>query len=130
MDLIRDPAERQIAVECLVAIHNISQGSGTYVMKPTRIDIMRVVKDAVDAFWERYCLANNLEPPKKTERGPEPDINELDDTVLATAKPACLFYNVTEKIARKMFFDLPQEGPDGTMSYLTQACLGSIFTSA
>lgn len=36
-------------------------------------------------------------------------------------------YERNEKLARRLFFDLPQEGKDGTLQYLASSCVKLVF---
>ncbi|KAI9001604.1 glycosyl hydrolases family 15-domain-containing protein [Gaertneriomyces semiglobifer] len=54
LDVIRDPAERQIAVECLMCLQKISERNPEMNLKKGKLDLMRIVRDAVATFWEGW----------------------------------------------------------------------------
>ncbi|KAJ3114831.1 Carbon-nitrogen hydrolase [Phlyctochytrium bullatum] len=54
LDVIRDPAERQCIVECLVVISRISERNPEIRLSPGPLDLMRIIRDAVARFWTRW----------------------------------------------------------------------------
>nr|KAJ3420465.1 hypothetical protein HK105_005642 [Polyrhizophydium stewartii] len=179
-DNIRDPAERQVVVECVVVISRIEERNPEIQLNGGRIEILNIVRSAVNRFWNRWISDQGHEslvtpaaggPPgpeslivrsvvepvgDKGHRAKPIDIDSIQehgrrltastgsgagavppsalhanlenlDTAPAAASAPGLSFEKNERLARRLFFDLPQDGPDGTMFYLATACVRSIF---
>ncbi|RKO84593.1 hypothetical protein BDK51DRAFT_32875, partial [Blyttiomyces helicus] len=146
LDVIRDPAERQVAVECLVVISSLGERNPEIQLNASEtIDLLSVVRTAIETFWIKYT-ANNR---KIIEDAVAPSSASADDGALPGAgcssttpsllasvecavpgldrPPVDIGFGARERLARRVFFDLPQEGPDGTMAFLAEACVRSAF---
>ncbi|KAH6595981.1 hypothetical protein BASA50_005454 [Batrachochytrium salamandrivorans] len=243
-DNIRDPAERQIAVELIVVISRIGESHAEMKLLPGRIDILKIVRMAVAKFWDRwiaefgndagatpahndanlikrpplsvldqmaYSVASSFDgvagviesrplklqfpksdraellglgrrpaqepttnsggvagssvnpadiasvetsgskpdasvPDSHSEKGPLARAKLETGTPLASSSPQLslyanlehmhatpttpstpsLLFEKNERLARRLFFDLPQNGPDGTLFYLAAVCLETL----
>ncbi len=103
LDGIRDPAERQVAVECLTVISRINERNPEIQLNGGILDILKIVKEASIEYWNDW---------KKT-------VSDL---------PSRLEYDPHEKLARRLFYDLPQDGPEGTMAVLAGVCVKTAFS--
>jgi len=118
LDVIRDPAERQIVVECLVVISSkfikqhltlgISERNPEIRIQRGSLDILRIIRDAVCKYWEKWNEKRMLVTADKD------DARDMS-------------FDKNEKLARRMFFDLPQNEGEGSMFYLAQACVRLVF---
>ncbi|KAL5035407.1 hypothetical protein BDV3_005344 [Batrachochytrium dendrobatidis] len=213
-DHIRDPAERQIAVELIVVIARIEECHPTFKLSAECIDILKIVRLAVSTFWRHWVFElnheSNLSPmhldadptmndataqqrnlmaravvesfegaagtiesrPLKLQL-PKIEGLRLQDTnstnpslaaktgdsamttnVVAPARPPIpasltppsalhanlehldtspatpsapsLSFEKNERLARRLFFDLPQHGHESTVFYLALACLSML----
>jgi hypothetical protein len=110
LNAIHDPAQRQLAVECLTMIAEIERrnpeieiGGGHEVL-----DLTRILTEACQLFWQRWLqrdgfrfgFGGSLEKPPTLDSAP---------------------FQQNEALARRLFYDLPQDGKDGTMNYLAKA---------
>ena len=213
-DHIRDPAERQIAVECIVVISKLSDRNPELKLSGGKIELLKIIRSAVDIFWDKWLnkqgLSNNDQLSTSHHNTPHgfitisttesnhvpgtgasssaastattisavsaktssscnvnsggnngriEEINEQRRFLAETSKvsiassllanlehdnsastPATgalsptssfspgLSFKKNERLARRLFFDLPQDGDEGTMFYLATACMQSIFT--
>ncbi|OZJ06788.1 hypothetical protein BZG36_00148 [Bifiguratus adelaidae] len=101
-----DPAERQIAVETLTVISRIQDRTPEMNMLNETIDITKIMNNAIESFWKRW-----VEDNKHQWAGSE----NLQGEEIS--------YPRNEATARQMFFDLPQDGRDGTFNYLGRSAL-------
>ncbi|CAO3654776.1 unnamed protein product [Mucor hiemalis] len=90
-----DPAERQVAIEVLTALH---QGN---VKSNAMIDLPMLISHAAQAFWKKWIDKNKL-----TKIAGES--NDYDQNL---------------DLARKLFFDLPMEGTESTGSYIKSSIM-------
>ncbi|KAJ3028494.1 UNVERIFIED_CONTAM: hypothetical protein HDU68_001562 [Siphonaria sp. JEL0065] len=125
LDVIRDPAERQIAVECLMVVSRIADRNPEIQINAGPLDLMKIIRDAVSQFWQRWvgdqsaaavaAFVSSLEAKTHSPR-PESQNNTPD-----------LSFEKNERFARRLFFDLAQEGKDGTMAYLAKSSVRISF---
>ncbi|KAI8849362.1 glycosyl hydrolases family 15-domain-containing protein [Chytridium lagenaria] len=152
LDAIRDPAERQCVVECLVVISRISERNPEIRLNAGPLDLMRVIRDAVSRFWarcvkeqtpgsaaalaqEQSVSAENLASGQSQQSPNDPRLSRSGLTLSITpstsnsnlAAITDLTFDKNERLARRLFFDLPQDGKDGTMSYLAESCVRLCF---
>ncbi|KAJ3219851.1 hypothetical protein HDU67_009039 [Dinochytrium kinnereticum] len=149
LDVIRDPAERQCVVECLVVISRISDRNPEIRLSAGPLDLMRVIRDAVSRFWARWVKDQSPgaaaafahdQQSLATEPVPAFQGNLAEtrrSTVNVSIAPSTsnsnlaaitdLTFDKNERLARRLFFDLPQDGRDGTMSYLAESCVRLCF---
>ena len=163
LDNIRDPAERQLAVECLVVISRIEDRNPEIGLTGAPIDILLLIKNAVNLFWTEWVADQSH--IRRAPKSPQQDtvtqraINSVVTTPLGTMPPEIpivkpnpiglsavhqhskqlsdnqdaddnsmdLSFAKNEPLARRLFFDLRQDGPGGTMSYLAASCIRLIF---
>lgn len=174
LDIIRDPAERQIAVELLMVISKIQNRNPELRIGNQVIDLGAIIRDAIQRFWEKWAsevganvasaylaslnspsqnvsLSESVTTSQSAKTAGTPSLNivvnaanghgdavaESDALLKSTSDSLSSLNSVisttgfqdndmtferNERIARRLFFDLPQEGPSGTISYLAGAC--------
>jgi hypothetical protein len=103
LDGIRDPAERQVAVECLTVISKINERNPEIQLNGDILDILKIVKEASIQYWNDW----------------KQSVSQI---------PALLEYDPHEKLARRLFYDLPQDGHEGTMAVLASVCVKTAFS--
>ena len=136
-DVIRDPAERQMAVECLTVIFRICQRNPEIHITSDVIDCMKIIRDAICQFWSDWLSGENspqdtiaflfgsysgalpgrssiFSPRGRSSHEQGPPVPDLT-------------FEHNERIARRLFFDLEQEGPIGTFSYLAKSSVRLCF---
>ena len=117
LDVIRDPAERQIVVECLVVISRISESNPVMKIHSGTIDMLKIVRDAVSRHWDYWISINDNQISDITGPAIE-STNERKNNIS---------FETNEKVARRMFFDLPQNDSEGSMFYLAESCVRLVF---
>ena len=173
-----DPAERQVAVECIVVIARIEERNPLIKLNSGTIDLLKIIKEAVKGFWQKLLESNpNLldqsganntgeaindtlkplpvkENASNTLSAPSPSKGSsaspavkrpnhrasIPDSAAATYShlrttlehqniPVALdkSFEKNERLARVLFFDLPSEGKEGTLSFLAAACVKLVF---
>jgi hypothetical protein len=184
LDNIIDPAEHQIAVECLVVISRIEERNPELTLVDGLIDLKRLILEAVKSFWELWISKQANQGIVKPSRLPifqkvvdtvayTPIINGppsaeidgsnqkllgelgiknatrmLDEKTIQKPGASSLHQNLdlgvstsggdsingsdlsfekNDRLARRLFFDLRQDGANGTMSYLASACVRLAF---
>ncbi|KAJ3036286.1 hypothetical protein HDV00_002943 [Rhizophlyctis rosea] len=197
LDVIPDPAERQIAVECLVVISRLSERNPElHLSNEKTVALLPIIREAMTRFWdvwvaEQQAAASALEkenanaatspqenrpaspkplhqPPPLLSRyaktgSPSTSTSNINLAAVAngvgaeatsavgpqdggrgrlspTISTASFFaamdggsdaadwsYERNEKLARRLFFDLPQEGKEGTLQYLASSCVSLVF---
>ena len=186
LDVIPDPAERQIAVECLVIISRLSERNPElHLTSDKTVSLLPIIREAMTRFWDVWVAEQQAaaaavetvdgEPattPPATDRPSSPrpihhpppllsryvksgsppvsqtNLAQADGSEAAQPKTslspsistASFFaqmeggpdsadwsYERNEKLARKLFFDLPQEGKEGTLNYLASSCVKLVF---
>ncbi|KAI9206273.1 glycosyl hydrolases family 15-domain-containing protein [Polychytrium aggregatum] len=163
LDHIPDPAERQIAVECVTVIHRIGDRNPEIQIKPDALDLMKVVRAAIQNYWQDWAKKSpNLEAmsaftdavddiqecndlhcprpsaiaqsseakgngaPGQPPRRSSPPLEKMKEGAKMQISPDLTFER-NERLARRLFFDLPQDGKDGTMAYLATSCVRLLF---
>ena len=120
LGVILDPAERQIAVETLMVIAKIEDRNPGMEVQPEVIDLPMIMREAMDKFWKKWVVNG---PGGRGQAG----VNGTPGAAIVSAAPAGSFAEVDfehhERLARRMFYDLPQEGKEGTHAYLARAVL-------
>lgn len=124
LNALSDPAERQIAVECLMVISEIEKrnpevklGGGTNVL-----DLMKIVNEAYMIFWKEWIVRDGRKLLKKSKT----EVKTDDDTEVEVTDEGLLQkypYDKYASTAKRIFFDLLQDGRSGTMAYLAKASL-------
>ncbi|KAI8621677.1 glycosyl hydrolases family 15-domain-containing protein [Chytriomyces sp. MP71] len=129
LDVIRDPAERQIAVECLMVVSRIADRNPEIQINTGPLDLMKVIRDAVSEFWSKWVekqdpahVAAFVANVEARTMSPRPDGRPS----AANAGPD-LSFEKNERFARRLFFDLEQEGKEGTMAYLAKSAVRISF---
>lgn len=128
LDVLNDPAERQIIVECLIVISRIGDRNPEIQLKNTKLDVLTVVHETIHEFWEKRALLSILEIDgvalslKETLQ----KVNQISNRQ-NTSKQIDYSFEKNEKLARRLFFDLPQDGKDGTMAALAATCVKLLF---
>ena len=51
LSVIRDPAERQVVVECLVVIARIGERNPEIEIKDETLNVLSIVRDSITRFW-------------------------------------------------------------------------------
>ncbi|KAG0347336.1 hypothetical protein BG004_007926 [Podila humilis] len=115
LGVIQDPAERQIAVETLMVIAKIEERNpGMEVEQPEMIDLPMIMHEAMDTFWTKWVVNG-------PGRGGASSASASSSFSSSTREDVSIVHH--ESLARRMFYDLPQEGKEGTHSYLARAVL-------
>jgi hypothetical protein len=150
--VIRDPAERQVAVECLMVISRIADRNPEMHVNTGPLDLLKIIKDAVSQFWLKWvheqspgnlatatAVSNGSEyqihPPLPGRRSPfptdlgNPPVQNItpSGSTSSLAQYTDVSYERNERLARRLFFDLPQDGNNATMSYLAKSCVRICF---
>ncbi|KAF9115820.1 hypothetical protein BGX27_006251 [Mortierella sp. AM989] len=114
LGVILDPAERQIAVETLMVIAKIEDRNPGMEVQPEVIDLPMIMREAMSKFWTKWVVngpgGRGQGVPGGGLIGPKPGLEEVG-------------FDHHEGLARGMFYDLPQEGKEGTFAYLARAAL-------
>jgi hypothetical protein len=154
LDNIRDPSERQLGVECLAVIARLEERNPEISLKGATIDLLSIIREAVSLFWKEWVSEQSHINSSSTDSdGKQKPIGlsvlhshsiRLMDVssptyTLATklesdkAKPATqsavtdLSFEKNERLARRLFFDVRQDGESGTMAYLASSCIKLVF---
>ncbi|KAJ3058391.1 Phosphorylase b kinase regulatory subunit alpha, partial [Quaeritorhiza haematococci] len=72
LDVIRDPAERQIAVECLVVIARIGERNPEIQIHSGTLDLLRIIRDAVQRHWQKWVSEGKVKGPIEGSTLPPP----------------------------------------------------------
>ncbi|KAF9946925.1 hypothetical protein BGZ72_011015 [Mortierella alpina] len=112
LGVILDPAERQIAVETLMVIAKIEDRNPGMEVQPEVVDLPMIMREAMEKFWIKWVV-NGPDGGGQSAGGVITGSNGLKD----------VSYEHHEGLARRMFYDLPQEGKEGTFAYLARATL-------
>ena len=122
LNAITDPAERQVAVECLMVIFEIQRRNPEMRLGGSSepIDLMKIVREAYVLFWNYWLEheASKLLSLADAEIGSK----------LPTGKAVLEKYPFAkhEDVARRLFYDLPQDGVNGSLTYLAKSIMRSI----
>ncbi|KAG0323867.1 hypothetical protein BGZ99_002400 [Dissophora globulifera] len=111
LGVILDPAERQIAVETLMVIAKIEDRNPGMEVQPEVIDLTMIMHEAMDKFWTKWVVNG-------------PGVGGAAVAAVASGATGATGDAGIEHhkhLARRMFYDLPQEGKDGTFAYLARA---------
>ncbi|KAJ3104027.1 hypothetical protein HDU97_009574 [Phlyctochytrium planicorne] len=155
LDSIRDPAERQIAIECLVVISRISERNPEiHLRASTPLDLLSILRDATSRFWGRWVKEQNPDlsvlsdasmefrneintqnlPPLSLASGLVSQETRKSRSLTPSASSSNLAaglsdmsFEKNDKLATRLFFDLPPEGKEGTMSFLAESCVRLCF---
>lgn len=181
LDNILDPAEHQIAVECLVVISRIEERNPELQLIGNVIDLKKLIVQANKAFWEKWISEQahqSIVTPLISKGGPhiQKVVDSASYTPLVTAPSLSVdttkgsplgasgvqsisrhfgemevvsghsalhfpleaqitqpnqgtdfSFENNERLAKRIFFDLRQDGVEGTMSFLAAACVQYAF---
>lgn len=160
---IIDPAEHQIAVECLVVISRIDERNPELILTSEGFDLQFLIQKTIERFWkcwveeqtsENSPINNDPEMLKKViESASHSPLAKLDQATVQSGMPVArsstsplhakfdneiketkegsdLSFENNEKVARRIFFDVRQDGLKGTMSYLASTCVRNVFSVA
>ena len=128
LDSLVDPAERQIVVECLLVISEIeTRNKEIRIGSKDLIDLVAIVLDAYKLFWNDWIIAEGprvfgfmVQTAAKNDTKPaRQEISRLKlrpDQVIEQYP----FSEYADE-AKRLFYDLQQDGSAGTMSYLAKA---------
>ncbi|RKP33981.1 glycosyl hydrolases family 15-domain-containing protein, partial [Dimargaris cristalligena] len=104
LGVTQDPAERQIAVECLMTLSFLQHthpdaGAGLRPQDQGEevINLTQIFKDALAAFWQQWCQKH---------------ANGADQSASLAELP------YDDRLARSLFYDLPTTAEFGTVYYL------------
>ncbi|KAK9727373.1 hypothetical protein K7432_001905 [Basidiobolus ranarum] len=103
LDCILDPAERQIAVECLLVVYKFLANEGR--MESKEIDLIKIMNNSIASLWELWVKEHGEDLKKSI-----PDQKQAD-----------LSLENNQSIARRIFFDLPRSGENSAEYYLMKA---------
>ena len=179
LDNIYDPAEHQIAVECLVVISRIEERNPELTLVGSVIDLKKLITEAIKQFWDKWISEQAHQSIVTPLIARASILQKVVDSVSLTPITASIPINTTkysplgvegvqtvsrrlgekesgdeqrtglrfnletssgqspqgtnlsfehnDRLARRIFFDLRQDGVDGTMSYLASACVRLAF---
>ncbi|KAF9184443.1 hypothetical protein BGZ51_003338 [Haplosporangium sp. Z 767] len=118
LGVILDPAERQIAVETLMVAAKIEDRNPGMEVQPEVIDLPMIMREAMNKFWTKWVING---PGGRGQMG----VGGAPGSSLAagTSVLGDVRFEKHESLARRMFYDLPQEGKEGTFAYLARAAL-------
>lgn len=121
LGVIPDPAERQIAVETLMVIAKIEDRNPGMEVQPEVIDLPMIMREAMNKFWMKWVVNG---PGGRGQGIPDaPGTTTLVEGSRMNLGLDDVGYDQHETLARHMFYDLPQEGKEGTFAYLARAAL-------
>jgi hypothetical protein len=121
LDVIRDPAERQLAIDCLVVIYWLSVNNPHVKMSSRPLEIMAILRDAVEEHWKVWCAQGRVVKESF-------DCNSSSGKVLKQVLDEIeLGYEGNEGFARKLFFDLPASGREGSNTFLAASAIRIVF---
>ncbi|KAI9366911.1 glycosyl hydrolases family 15-domain-containing protein [Zopfochytrium polystomum] len=155
LDVIRDPAERQIAVECLMVISRMSERNPEIQITSGDVNLLQIMDDAVSLFWASWNAANasaavvggaGAAPANGVaaaaldrKKGSVASIKDAgvagaaaNSSSVRTSRSSVNDVLLTagsrrERLARRVFYDLPMEGRFGTMTFLARSCVRLCF---
>ncbi|KAJ3221856.1 hypothetical protein HK099_003040 [Clydaea vesicula] len=129
LDVIKDPAERQMAVDCLVVISRLCKNNPDADINPGPLDVLAIIKKATRLYWEHWVKEGNNGAEELAEEYAKSQL--MNDIQSPTQAPNTLFrtalgivdtsYEENELFARRLFFDLSQKGKEGSMAHLAVA---------
>ncbi|KAF9304628.1 hypothetical protein BGZ74_001014 [Mortierella antarctica] len=121
LGVIPDPAERQIAVETLMVIAKIEDRNPGMEVQPEVIDLPMIMREAMNKFWTKWVVNG---PGGRGQGIPgAPGTATLVEGLGMNLGLGEVGFDQHERLARRMFYDLPQEGKEGTFAYLARAAL-------
>jgi len=139
LGVIPDPAERQIAVETLMVIAKIEDRNPGMEVQPEVIDLPLIMREAMSKFWTKWVVngpggrghgvpggapGSALGVVASLSASSSSSASSIKGTTTAAATPVIeVGFEHHESLARRMFYDLPQEGKEGTFAYLARAAL-------
>ncbi|KAG0198605.1 hypothetical protein BGX28_007964 [Mortierella sp. GBA30] len=132
LGVILDPAERQIAVETLMVIAKIEDRNPGMEVLPEVIDLPLIMHEAMSKFWTKWVVngpGGRGQVVPIPSGGPGSNVGakggatSLSMTIPSSASLGEVGFEHHERLARRMFYDLPQEGKEGTFAYLARAAL-------
>lgn len=128
LGVILDPAERQIAVETLMVIAKIEDRNPGMEVQPEVIDLTLVMREAMSKFWTKWVVhgpggRGQSSIPSGGAPGSSNFGGDASSAKPQQPVPEQVGFEHHEAIGRGMFYDLPQEGKEGTFAYLARAAL-------
>ncbi|KAJ3232420.1 hypothetical protein HDU78_007167 [Chytriomyces hyalinus] len=134
LDVIRDPAERQLAVECLMVVSRIAERNPEIQIHTGPLDLMKIIRDAVSQFWTKWIGTQNpahvaafSANVESRTQSPRPNESGSANSSASNLAGPDLSFEKNERFARRLFFDLEQEGKEGTMAYLAKSSVRISF---
>lgn len=121
LGVIPDPAERQIAVETLMVIAKIEDRNPGMEVQPEVIDLPMIMQEAMNKFWTKWVV--NGPGGRGQGISGAPGTATLVEGLGMNLGLGEVGFDQHERLARRMFYDLPQEGKEGTFAYLARAAL-------
>jgi hypothetical protein len=112
LDSSPDPADRQVAVECLMVLSKLQERNPEMLLAHI-IKLDAIITEASKACWHRWTSSD-------AEAVPPPSLQALMNSKKSMS------YDANEAFALKFFSDLPQEGKDGTVAYIAPAIFSVI----
>ncbi|KAG0263244.1 hypothetical protein BG011_009079 [Mortierella polycephala] len=119
LGVILDPAERQIAVETLMVIAKIEDRNPGMEVQPEVVDLPLIMREAMERFWAKWVV-NGPGGRDQAGTGGAPGASLVAEEAGGFGGGS---FDQHEGLARRMFYDLPQEGKEGTFAYLARAAL-------
>ena len=125
LDVIRDPAERQLVVDCLVVIYWLANNNPSARMNPRPLKVLDILRGAINAHWTLWSAAG-LEHAGTGGGGEGHSACVLQHAIEAIGSG----FDANEPFARRLFFDLPASGREGSNAFLARACIEQVFDSS
>ncbi|KNC99179.1 uncharacterized protein SPPG_05434 [Spizellomyces punctatus DAOM BR117] len=93
LDVIRDPAERQVAAECLMVISRIGERNPEIQLRKGRLDLMSIIRDAIETFWNQWVKEHassqqpSVQASQQTDKEGTGEIPNLVQQVMSPLQP-------------------------------------------
>ncbi|KAI8907934.1 glycosyl hydrolases family 15-domain-containing protein [Gorgonomyces haynaldii] len=84
LDNFRDPAERQVAVECLVVISRVEERNPEIELTGASIDLPTLIREAVGLFWVEWVSEQSHNKLVSKDKKQDPQMQKAIDAVIKT----------------------------------------------
>jgi hypothetical protein len=125
-----DPAERQVAVECLMVVAKINERNSEINIQNDKLNVDKIIRDAIKLFWgtisqnPAICNLIMMISNNSIDFHVEKIVVPHGRSQVARAKSFASLE--VESVVRKVFFDLARHGAESTTSYLTKSIIQNI----
>lgn len=123
LDVLQDPAERQIAVECLHVFHTMIIRHPDSNIAKESLDLNALIHQAISKFWKFWVSSKKQRKilPNSSLASPRDNFLRRHSSNLKFAKEEDL--DEDQSLSRKYFFDLPPDSERGTIYFLAESIL-------